>query len=103
LLFGVEQDMPTYVGVATLDMALPATQSLKDKRAIVRSGIATVQNRFKVAAAEVGALGTFRRAEVAIAAVGNNRASLESLLDGAVRHLERDPRWILEGVSVEFL
>jgi uncharacterized protein YlxP (DUF503 family) len=95
--------MASFVALATACFGLPATRSLKDKRQIVRSGVAHLRNRFNVSAAEVGALGTFRRAELAIAAVGNNRPRLEAIIESAVRCLERDPRLILENLKVEFL
>jgi len=95
--------MASYVALASVAVALPATQSLKDKRQIIRSGVAHLRNQFNVSVAEVGALGTFRRAEIAIAAVSNNRPRLEAIIESAVRFLERDPRLVLDNLQIEFL
>jgi len=95
--------MPVVVGLATIGFALPAARSLKDKRSVVKGGIANLHNKLNVSIAEIGALGTFRRAEVAIAAVSNNRAQIDSIMDSAVRLLESDPRWVLEDLHVEIL
>jgi uncharacterized protein YlxP (DUF503 family) len=92
-----------HVGLATVRLALPATSSLKDKRSIIRSGVAQLRKRYNVSVAEVGALSTFRAAELALTAVSTSKPRLDAMLDSAVRFLERDPRVVLEGVQVEFL
>ncbi len=43
------------VGVARITLTFPAAQSLKDKRSVIKSLLARLQNRFNVSAAEVAA------------------------------------------------
>lgn len=95
--------MTAHVALCTFGLSIPAANSLKDKRQIVKSSLALLRNRFNVAVAEVGALNTFRRAEVAVVAVSNNKARLESIMESVTRFLEREPRWSLEDTQVEFL
>ncbi|GMV35841.1 MAG: hypothetical protein AMXMBFR61_03490 [Fimbriimonadales bacterium] len=95
--------MAAHLGLAFVGLALPATSSLKEKRAIIRSGVAHVRHKFNVSISEVGALNTYRRAELAIAAVTNCKPVTEAVLQDAVRLLEGDPRVTLEDLHVEFL
>ena len=62
-----------------VDLHLPMAQSLKDKRMVVRSIVDGARHRFRVAAAEVGGLDEWQRAELGFATVA-----------GSVRHAVED-------------
>ena len=46
-----------FIGVSQITLHLPDSQSLKDKRQIIKSVMARVRNRFEVAIAEVEGAG----------------------------------------------
>ncbi len=70
-----------FVGILRLTLHLPQPGSLKSKRHLLRSALDRVRARFPVAAAEVGENDVWQRSVVGVAAVGNDRAFVNELLD----------------------
>ena len=68
------------VGVLQLELHVPAAQSLKDKRSVIKRVKDQLRGRFNVAVAEVDANETWQRATVGVSAVGEQRAYVEGLL-----------------------
>jgi uncharacterized protein YlxP (DUF503 family) len=62
------------------ELHLPACQSLKDKRTIVKSLKDRLHNRFNVSVAETGHHDLWQRAELTAAVVGSDRVHAESVL-----------------------
>jgi uncharacterized protein YlxP (DUF503 family) len=75
------------VGVV-LTLYLPGVQSLKEKRAVVRSLVERMRSRLDVAAAEVGAQDQLQRARVGFAVVSGEVATARRLADEAQRFAE---------------
>ncbi|WP_126426460.1 DUF503 domain-containing protein [Brevibacillus marinus] len=80
------------VGVARVELHLPACQSLKEKRSIVKSLIARLRNKFNVSVAEVAYLEQWQRTELVIAAVANEHAFLQRELAQVIQMVETVPR-----------
>ncbi|HBG45463.1 MAG TPA: DUF503 domain-containing protein [Deltaproteobacteria bacterium] len=76
------------VGVARVTLILHASNSLKDKRQVLKSVIEKVKNKFNVSVAEVGGNDVWQRAEIGITAVGNDRAFVNSVLDKVLNFIE---------------
>lgn len=77
------------VGIARITLFLPASQSLKDKRAVLRRLKSLVREKFTNAAmAEVGENDLWQRAALGVAVVGKDRAFTESALDELLRFVE---------------
>jgi hypothetical protein len=70
-----------FVGVLRLTLHLPEPGSLKSKRHLLRSALDRVRARYPVAIAEVGENDTWQRSVVGVAAVGNDHAFVNELLD----------------------
>jgi len=70
------------VAIAALELHLPSSRSLKDKRRVVKSLIDRLHARFRVSVAETDHHDLHQRAEIGIAAVGRSAAELERLMDG---------------------
>lgn len=90
------------VGVCTITLRLHATQSLKDKRSIVKSLIARLQQRLNVGVAEVGGLDEIGRAVIAIATVSLSESVVRDLFRSAEEMAERSPGAEVVAVEVEF-
>ncbi len=90
------------VGVCTLTLHIPQSQSLKDKRAVIRSILARLRSRFNVSAAEVGRRNAHQVAVLAVAAVGENGAPLDALLQEVVRFVASDHEAELAHVEIEW-
>lgn len=68
-----------------LVLHLPGVQSLKEKRAVVRSLVARLRSRLDLSAAEVGAQDLLQRAEVGFAVVSGDLATARCIADEARR------------------
>ncbi len=67
---------------------MPANQSLKDKRQVVKSVIARVQRQFGVAIAEVEAQDRWQIAVLGIACVSNSGHHAQDVLQNVVAYIE---------------
>ena len=75
------------IGVCTLRSHLPGCGSLKSKRSHLKALLARVHREFNVAAAEVGLQDVWQSADLAVAAVATDAATVEA-------HLTRVVKWI---------
>jgi len=91
------------VGISTIELTIPESNSLKDKRQVIRSMLDGVRRRFNVSAAEVDHLDLWRRATLGFAAVSNEQKFLDQVLDKVTRWIEENPRVNVVDVQVEFL
>ena len=82
------------VGLLTLEIYIPDSHSLKDKRQVLRSLKDRLRARFNVAVAELDGQDTWQRAQVGIVTLSNNAAyveqSLQAVFDEAENLLGRD-------------
>ena len=78
--------------VATIIFRLhaPWVHSLKGKRAIVKSLIAKLQNKFHVSAAEIDEQDTHQTIVIGVAAVVPNNAMADSLMEEISRFVEEN-------------
>ena len=76
------------VGVLYLSLALPASESLKDKRQVVKSLLARVRNQFNVAAAEVDTLNHRQVATLGFSCVSNDGRHAQQMLDKVLAYIE---------------
>ena len=77
------------VGVCTLELEIPSSQSLKDKRHVVKSVIARVRQSFNVSIAEVDQLDSWQYTTIGIVCVSADRAYAQGLLDKVIDSIER--------------
>ncbi|MBX5464930.1 MAG: DUF503 domain-containing protein [Clostridia bacterium] len=76
------------VAVARVQINLPGSRSLKEKRAVLRALLDRLRRRFNVSAAEVGVRDAHQLAEIGIAVVSDEASVARRLLDEAVHFLE---------------
>jgi hypothetical protein len=72
------------IGALWLNIYIPSSDSLKDKRAALRGFKQRVKNNFNVSVSEVGELNKWQKAEIGVAAVGKDRKYINGLLDKIV-------------------
>lgn len=77
------------VGVCTLELEIPASRSLKDKRHVVKSVVARVRQDFNVSIAEVDSLDVWQSATLGIVCVSSDRAYAHGLLEKVIDAIER--------------
>lgn len=76
------------VGTLKLSLYIHNTQSLKEKRKVVKSIVAKVHKRFNVSIAEVGSNDKWQMIELGIGTVGNDRRFVNSALDNILSFLD---------------
>jgi uncharacterized protein YlxP (DUF503 family) len=91
------------VGAALVELHVHGSQSLKQKRGVVRSIISRLQGRFNLSVAEVGGQDTWQRAVLGLAAAGNDRAGLRRQLERAVSYIESMHLAEIRATDVEIL
>jgi uncharacterized protein len=80
-----------YACALSMELRIPASGSLKAKRAVVKHLVETAKSRFGVAAAEVGHLDQWQRAELGFAAVAGSPGHLGDVLDAVERFVWSHP------------
>ena len=109
------------VGAAIVEVRIHGSQSLKQRRGVVRSITRRVSNRYNLSIAEVGGQDTWQRAELGLCSAGTDRQRVRSLIESAVAFIEElhlaeivavdievldlpheSTRWNGEGESAEF-
>ncbi len=76
------------VGICTIELFLPESGSLKDKRQVIKSLKDRIKRRFNVAIAEVDDQDLWQKTVLGVACVGNRKDYVNEVLDkviGAVR------------------
>lgn len=76
------------VGTLKLSLYVHSSQSLKEKRKVVKSIVAKVHKKFNVSIAEVGSNDKWQMVELGIGAVGNDRRFVNSVLDNILSFLD---------------
>ena len=71
-----------HIGVCTVYLSIPESQSLKDKRQVIKSLIDRIKNRFNVAVAEVDAL------DIGLVSISNNPQHLNQMLSRTIEFIE---------------
>ncbi len=101
VLFGIRDDDATHaarryrehvhVVAFEVDIRIPQSHSLKDRRQVVRSLLDGAQRRFGVSVAEVGGQATWQRATLGFAVVASEAHLAEAVVDSIDRFLWERP------------
>jgi uncharacterized protein YlxP (DUF503 family) len=89
--------------VLTVEIHLPESRSLKQKRSVVRHLLDTSRRRFGVAAAEVEYQDLWQRAALAFAAVAKDAGHVEDVLDSVERFVWSHPEIEVTGAQRHWL
>lgn len=77
-----------HVALLTIELLIPCSGSLKNKRRVIRSIKDRIAARFNVSVAEIGYLEEWQRAQLGIAMIANDRQYVERCLGAAGRLVE---------------
>jgi uncharacterized protein YlxP (DUF503 family) len=75
----------------SIDLRIPESGSLKEKRAVVKHVVETCKSRYEVAAAEVSYQNQWQRTELGFAAVSGSPGHVEEVLDAVERFVWSQP------------
>lgn len=76
------------VGLLTLEIYIPDSHSLKDKRQVLRSLKDRLRARFNVAVAELDHNDNWQRAQIGVVTLSNNAAHVEQSLQTVFKEAE---------------
>ena len=76
------------VGLLTLEIYIPDSRSLKDKRQVLRSLKERLRRKFNIAVAEMDQLENAQRSQVGIVSISNNAGHLEQSLRTVLNEAE---------------
>lgn len=80
------------VGTLRVDLFLPSASSLKEKRFVLQSLKAKIQNRFNVSIAEVDFQDKWQRSSLGAACVSTDHKVIDGMLNGVLALIEKDDR-----------
>lgn len=89
------------VGVLRVELSLPGSHSLKDKRRLLRSLLDRLHNEFNVSAAEIDHQDNRRQAEVGVSCVSGESAHANAVLSRVLDVVERETEMVVTGVEME--
>ena len=92
-----------HVGVCTIWLTISESQSLKQKRQVVKSIIDRSKNRFNIAIAEVDARDSHQRAVLGIASISNDSRHINRILSYVVDFIEETYLAELTDYEIEIL
>ena len=80
------------VGVSTIEIYIPQSTSLKEKRKILNGIKSRIKNKFNVSISEVGYIDKWQRALLGVSTVSNSTRMVDSVLSGVLREIGSDLR-----------
>ncbi len=89
------------IGVLRVDVSLPGSQSLKDKRRVLQSLLTRLHNQFNVAAAEVEFQDNRQRAALAVACVSTEGQHADRVLANVMTIVQRERELVVLDYETE--
>ncbi|MFA5523975.1 MAG: DUF503 domain-containing protein [Tissierellales bacterium] len=91
------------IGACSVDLMIYESNSLKDKRHVIKSIIGKVQSRFNVSIAEVDLNDTWKSSEIGFACVTNDSIHANQIISNVLRFIEGDGRVEIIDHQIEIL
>ena len=89
------------IAALTITINLPGITSLKQKRAIVKSLIERLKNRFNFAVAEVAKNDSKQQAVIGLSTISNEGTHLNKQIDKVIEFTKADPRFFISTIQRE--
>ena len=91
------------VGLLQLELFMPASNSLKAKRAVLSSLKKRLRNKFNVSVAEVENLDKWQRASLGMATVSNERRLIDSTMNEILKVVDIESELEVIDYSIEVI
>ena len=89
------------IGACTINLRIEWANSLKEKRAAVKSVIAKTGNKFNISIAEVGDLDSHKNAAIGFACVTNETRHAQSMIQNVINFIENNTEVAVTNVETE--
>ncbi len=93
--------MDPFVGVLRVDIFIPGSESLKDKRRVLRSLIERIRGRFGVSCSELDAQELWQRAVIGVACVSGSNTEALATIENVLAWVSRQDDFEVTGVLKE--
>jgi uncharacterized protein len=90
------------IGICTIELFLPGTASLKDKRRILKSIKDRLRQRFNVSVAEIDEQDLWQKSILGMACVGNEQQFVNQVLDQVIGLIRGTPEVEIVRSRLEF-
>ncbi len=77
-----------HLGVLTIELYIPASNSLKFKRRILKSLKDRIRSQFNVSVAEIDELDKWQKSGIGICAIGNDKSAIDRTLQHALSFMD---------------
>ncbi|MCW3490842.1 DUF503 domain-containing protein [Dethiobacter alkaliphilus] len=91
------------IGILTVTLRLPGIHSLKEKRAVLKSLIARLRQKFNISVAEVGDQDKWQSAVLGIAGISGSSALMHRSLEQVLNYIEQNPDVLITNSDMEIL
>ena len=92
-----------HLGVLTVQIHIPASQSLKTKRMALRSLKDRIRSRFNVSIAETDGMDKWQRSEIGVSMIGNDKGYIDRTLREILNLFEGSSDVEVTGEDIQFL
>ncbi|MDH4223449.1 MAG: DUF503 domain-containing protein [candidate division Zixibacteria bacterium] len=89
------------VGICSIEIHIPESNSLKSKRQVLRRLKDRINNRFNVSIAEIGNNDLWQRTTLGVAAIANDGKFINQLLSQVIEQLNRENGVVVMDYSME--
>lgn len=89
------------VGLASIDIHIPESGSLKSKRHVLKGIKDRVKNKFNVSIAEVGHNDLWQRTTIGVSVVANDKKFANRVLSKVVEHISKESGLQILDYSIE--
>jgi hypothetical protein len=76
------------IGYGTINLRIPQSGSLKEKRSVLNKILKRTQNEFNISIAEIGYLDSYKFAQIGFAVVGNDSRYINGKVDHLLRFVD---------------
>lgn len=76
------------IGSCQLDIHIPGSHSLKEKRQVIKRIVSQVRNRYNVSISEIGNTDLWQRTQLGLVAVSRDKVIVESIFAKVLRFIE---------------
>jgi uncharacterized protein len=94
--------MSVCLGMLTVELLIPASHSLKERRAVVNSLKERIRSRHNVSLSESGSDQVWQRANLCIACVADTQSTVEHVLRSVIKLIDDEPRCELISPRIEY-
>jgi uncharacterized protein len=89
------------VAISVLELHIPAVNSLKGKRRVIKSLVQRLRNQYNVSVSEIGDQDSWQRAELGLAVVCYNGAGADRIMSKIFSFIEKESEIEIISMRIE--